>query len=97
MVAMDFFEASNFYDFFNQYCLNLLKNPTVRGLNSKSLQLKTAVSGHCNAPMYIDLTSLLTIRVHVHLLTCINNLFTLLTLVCSLMFTTLFSLGCSLI
>ena len=32
MVAMDFFEASNFYDFFNQYCLNLLKNPTVRGL-----------------------------------------------------------------
>ena len=33
MVAMDFFEASNFYDFFNQYCLNLLKNPTVRGLS----------------------------------------------------------------
>ena len=32
MVAMDLFEASNFYDFFNQYCLNLLKNPTVRGL-----------------------------------------------------------------
>ena len=34
MVAMDFFEASNFYDFFNQYCLNLLKNPTVRGLTN---------------------------------------------------------------
>ena len=34
MVAMDFFEASNFYDFFNQYCLNLLKNPTVRGLST---------------------------------------------------------------
>ena len=33
MVAMDFFEASNYYDFFNQYFLNLLKNPTVRGLN----------------------------------------------------------------
>ena len=43
MVAMDFFEASNFYDFFNQYCLNLLKNPTVRGLNTHiagSSQLK---------------------------------------------------------
>ena len=23
-----------FYDFFNQYCLNLLKNPTVRGFNN---------------------------------------------------------------
>ena len=32
MVAMDFFAASNSYDFFNQYCSNLLKNPTVRGL-----------------------------------------------------------------
>ena len=32
MVAMDFFVASNSYDFFNQYCSNLLKNPTVRGL-----------------------------------------------------------------
>ena len=32
MVAMDFFEVSNYYDFFNQYFLNLLKNPTVRGL-----------------------------------------------------------------
>ena len=26
------FTASNSYDFFNQYCSNLLKNPTVRGL-----------------------------------------------------------------
>ena len=34
MVAMDFLEASNFYDFFNQYCSNLLKNPTVRGLRN---------------------------------------------------------------
>ena len=33
MVAMDFFAASNSYDFFNQYCSNLLKNPTVRGVN----------------------------------------------------------------
>ena len=33
MVAMDFFAASNSYDFFNQYCSNLLKNLTVRGLN----------------------------------------------------------------
>ena len=32
MVTMDFFAASNSYDFFNQYCSNLLKNPTVRGL-----------------------------------------------------------------
>ena len=31
---MDFFAASNSYDFFNQYCSNLLKNPTVRGLTS---------------------------------------------------------------
>ena len=31
MVAKDFFAASNSYDFFNQYCSNLLKNPTVRG------------------------------------------------------------------
>ena len=34
MVAMDFFAASNSYDFFNQYCSNLLKNPTVRRLTS---------------------------------------------------------------
>ena len=27
-----FFAASNFYDFFNQYRSNMLKNPTVRGL-----------------------------------------------------------------
>ena len=33
MVAMDFFAALNCYDFLNQYCSNLLKNPTVRGLN----------------------------------------------------------------
>ena len=41
MVAMDFFAASNSYAFFNQYCSNLLKNLTVRGLmNSlKSLHL----------------------------------------------------------
>ena len=32
MVAADFFAALNSYDFFNQYCSNLLKNPTVRGL-----------------------------------------------------------------
>ena len=32
MVAMDFFAALNCYDFLNQYCSNLLKNPTVRGL-----------------------------------------------------------------
>ena len=30
--AMDFFAALNSYNFFNQYCSNLLKNPTVRGL-----------------------------------------------------------------
>ena len=35
MVAMDFFAASNSYDFFNQYCSNLLKNPTVRGLTKE--------------------------------------------------------------
>ena len=35
---MDFFAALNCYDFLNQYCSNLLKNPTVRGLrNSKEL------------------------------------------------------------
>ena len=34
MVAMDFFAALNCYDFLNQYCSNLLKNPTVRGLIS---------------------------------------------------------------
>ena len=34
MVAMDFFAALNCYDFLNQYCSNLLKNPTVRGLSS---------------------------------------------------------------
>ena len=33
MVAMNFFAALNSYDFFNQDCSNLLKNPTVRGLN----------------------------------------------------------------
>ena len=38
MVAMDFFAALNSYDFFNQYCSNLLKNPTVRGLNSELFQ-----------------------------------------------------------
>ena len=42
MVAMDFFAALNSYDFFNQYCSNLLKNPTVRGLmvmvSSKSIR-----------------------------------------------------------
>ena len=32
LVAMDFFAASNSYDFFNHYCSNLLKNPMVRGL-----------------------------------------------------------------
>ena len=32
MVAIDLFAALNSYDFFNQYCSNLLKNPTVRGL-----------------------------------------------------------------
>ena len=31
MVAKDFFAPSNSYDFFNQSCSNLLKNPTVRG------------------------------------------------------------------
>ena len=36
MVAKDFFTASKFYDFFNQYCSNLLKNPAVRGLNTAS-------------------------------------------------------------
>ena len=34
MVAMDFFAALNCYDFLNQYCSNLLKNPTVRGLRN---------------------------------------------------------------
>ena len=33
MVAMDFFIALNFYDFFNQYCSNSLKKPTLRGLS----------------------------------------------------------------
>ena len=32
LATMDFFAASNSYYFFNQYCSNLLKNPTVRGL-----------------------------------------------------------------
>ena len=44
MVAMDFFEASNFYDFFNQYCLNLLKNPTVRGLKLTLDQWRNALA-----------------------------------------------------
>ena len=35
MVAVDFFAALNSYDFFNQYCSNLLKNPTVRGLTDE--------------------------------------------------------------
>ena len=30
-----FFAALNSYDFVNQYCSNLLKNPTVRGLSHK--------------------------------------------------------------
>ena len=28
------FAATNSYDFFNLYCSNLLKNPTVRGVNT---------------------------------------------------------------
>ena len=32
MVAMYFLVASKFYDFFNQYCSNLLKILTVSGL-----------------------------------------------------------------
>ena len=39
MVAMDFFAALNSYDFFNQYCSNLLKNPTVRGLREEPILL----------------------------------------------------------
>ena len=38
MVAMDFFAALNCYDFLNQYCSNLLKNPTVRGLSTSDDQ-----------------------------------------------------------
>ena len=34
MVAMFFFATSKFYNLFNQYCSNLLKNPTVRGLST---------------------------------------------------------------
>ena len=48
MVAMDFFEASNFYDFFNQYCLNLLKNPTVRGLNTLLKEMEDILRLECN-------------------------------------------------
>ena len=33
MVAKDFFAASNSYDFFNQYCSNLLKNLTGERIN----------------------------------------------------------------
>ena len=39
MVAMDFFAALNSYDFFNRYCSNLLKNPTVRGLREVPILL----------------------------------------------------------
>ena len=42
MVAMDFFAALNCYDFLNQYCSNLLKNPTVRGLNEEKGKPKKA-------------------------------------------------------
>ena len=45
MVAMYFFAASKFYDFFNQYCSNLLKNPTVRGL---WIQVTTSVNPEKN-------------------------------------------------
>ena len=38
-IAMDFFAASNSYDFLNQYCSNLLKNPTVRGLRAVDIFL----------------------------------------------------------
>ena len=39
MVAMDFFAALNCYDFLNQYCSNLMKNPTVRGLGRTTLAI----------------------------------------------------------
>ena len=45
MVAMDFFAALNCYDFLNQYCSNLLKNPTVRGL--KSTEARDELSSTC--------------------------------------------------
>ena len=44
MVAMDFFAALNCYDFLNQYCSNLLKNPTVRGLSHKSVSSNEIIS-----------------------------------------------------
>ena len=52
MVAMDFFAALNCYDFLNQYCSNLLKNPTVRGLtieeeDKEHLHLHLLVSSRC--------------------------------------------------
>ena len=50
MVAMDFFEASNYYDFFNQYFLNLLKNPTVRGLTDGVLTDAILIPPHPPIP-----------------------------------------------
>ena len=33
-VIQVYLAASKFYDFLNQYCSNMLKNPTVRGLKN---------------------------------------------------------------
>ena len=53
MVAMDFFAALNSYDFFNQYCSNLLKNPTVRGL--RRLQIGKAKTGRLYYHIFFSL------------------------------------------
>ena len=55
MVAMDFFAASNSYDFFNQYCSNLLKNPTVGGLTPLNIHygLKTKQTKPDHTPQFI--------------------------------------------
>ena len=40
MVAMDFLAASNSYDFFNQYCSNLLKNSIMHPSNLHERSLR---------------------------------------------------------
>ena len=56
MVAMDFFAASNSYDFFNQYCSNLLKNLMVRGLRLYYFYSKADWSIHADMNLYFTLT-----------------------------------------
>ena len=39
MVARDFFAFMNLYDFLYENCLNLLKNPTVKGLKAYIIRI----------------------------------------------------------